>query len=166
MRIAQSTFNPAFGKQAVMTCVVKDKATGTPHNATLYKLDPKNEQDQRDVYFSKQAFCMSKDFEDGKTNPISCREFYMLQNDKTKEVISCAQTLHRCRRPKFTHPGLYTMIEEANSNYKYKNGEEPLYAYIAKRAGERYDSKLKEQQFLGNTKRRILHTSKKIFKPY
>ena len=70
-------------------------------------------------------------------------------NDKTKEVISCAQTSHHYRPIQisngfesitFENPGSNTLIEEMNVNQNYVNAAEPLLAYIVKSAGERFDS--------------------------
>ena len=139
MKISHINTYQSFGKQALMTCKIKEKNSQEPKNSTLYKLNPMDEADRKDVFFSKQTYCIAKDFERQWKKPYFEKEFYVLQNDKTGEVISCAETMKRCRPPRFTHHGIYTMIEEANENYKYENGAEPLFAYIAKNAKKNFD---------------------------
>lgn len=139
----------SFGKKALLTCEIKQGPTKNKVQATLYKMDPHNLSDIDDVRYSKQTMCIQSDFSKAIEQRIPNKDFYILRNDKTKEVISCAQTSHHYRTDQisrgfntitFENPGLSTLIEEMNVNPNYVNGAEPLLAYIVKAAGERFDS--------------------------
>ncbi len=139
----------SFGKKALLTCEIKQEPNKNKVQATLYKMDPHNLSDIEDVRYSKQTRCIHFDFQRASEQRIPNKDFYILRNDKTKEVISCAQTSHHYRPDQITrgfntitfeNPGLSTLIEEMNVNPNYVNGAEPLLAYIVKVAGERFDS--------------------------
>lgn len=139
----------SFGKKALLTCEIKQEPNKNKVQATLYKMDPHNLSDIEDVRYSKQTRCIHFDFQRASEQRIPNKDFYILRNDKTKEVISCAQTSHHYRPDQisrglntitFENPGLSTLIEEMNVNPNYVNGAEPLLAYIVKAAGERFDS--------------------------
>ena len=139
----------SFGKKALLTCEIKQEPNKNKVQATLYKMDPHNLSDIDDVRYSKQTMCIQSDFSKAIEQRIPNKDFYILRNDKTKEVISCAQTSHHYRPDQisrgfntitFENPGLSTLIEEMNVNSNYVNGAEPLLAYIVKAAGERFDS--------------------------
>lgn len=134
-----SQFN--FGKTAVATCNVTKKGSKETIPATLYKMDPNNWNDKKEVYYSRNTGCIKYGFElEGEKGRYGkSREFYLLKSDKNEEVVACAQTLHRYRAGDVQHQGLSTMVEEINENPKYKNAALPLFAYIAQRADERYD---------------------------
>ena len=139
----------SFGKKALLTCEIKQEPNKNKVQATLYKMDPHNLSDIEDVRYSKQTRCIHFDFQRASEQRVPNKDFYILRNDKTKEVISCAQTSHHYRPDQITrgfntitfeNPGLSTLIEEMNVNPNYVNGAEPLLAYIVKVAGERFDS--------------------------
>ena len=139
----------SFGKKALLTCEIKQEPNKNKVQATLYKMDPHNLSDIDDVRYSKQTMCIQSDFSKAAEQRIPSKDFYILRNDRTKEVISCAQTSHHYRADQisrgfntitFENPGLSTLIEEMNVNPNYVNGAEPLLAYIVKAAGERFDS--------------------------
>lgn len=134
-----SQFN--FGKTAVATCNVTKKEKKETLPATLYKMDPSNWDDQKEVFFSKNTGCIKYAFDREAENQRygKGREFYLLKADNNQEVIACAQTLHKFRAGDVQHQGLTTMVEEINENPKYKNGALPLFAYIAHRANDRFD---------------------------
>lgn len=140
MNIPALNYNQTFGKQALLTCNVKENSSNTQKSATLYKLDPENISDQKDVLFSKQTGCIKRDFEKARYDSFPNKEFYMLQNNSTGEVISCAQTSHHFRPFESAESGQYTLIEDAHGNIKYSNAVEPLFAYITKSASQKSDS--------------------------
>lgn len=102
-------------------------------------MDPNNEEDRKDIFRSKNTINIKKDFHKAYTENNNSRDFYILQNDKTGEVISCAETTHRYRTEPGANYGLYTLIEEMDENSKYINAAEPTLAYIVKRAQDRFD---------------------------
>lgn len=129
----------SFGKTPVMTCTVKGANKKDIVNATLYQMDPHNNNDQRDVRFSKNTHCIKQSFERdcGHFQPIY--EYYLLTNDKTQEVIACAQTSRHYRTGNARYNGCSTLIDEMSQNRNYINGAEPVLAYIVHNAEERYD---------------------------
>ncbi len=128
----------SFGRTPIMKCTIKKTENRGKVEATLYKMDAKDKNDLQDVEYSKVGRCMYDDMAKEFDSPSYSREFYMLQNDKTKEVISCAQTSHRFRTSD-KNPGLSTLIEEIGVSKNYVNGAEPLLAYIAYNAFNRFD---------------------------
>ena len=54
--------------------------------------------------------------------------------------MSCAETSLRYRPFEYSHSGKYTLIEEAKQNAKYKDGAEPLFAFITKQAEKRFNA--------------------------
>ena len=149
MNISKLNNYHSFGKKALLTCEIKQEPKKNKIQATLYKMDPHNISDIDDVMYSKQTRCILPDFITSIEKLYPNKDFYLLQNDKTKEVISCAQTSHHYRPIQisngfesitFENPGSNTLIEEMNVNQNYVNAAEPLLAYIVKSAGERFDS--------------------------
>lgn len=140
MKITKINSQQSFGKTALLYCQIKQESNKEKVSATLYKMDPNNKKDIDDVKYSKQTRCIYSDFLNEAGQRYPHREFYLLQNDKTGEVISCAQTSHHYRPANAKNEGFSTLIEEMNENRKYINGAEPMLAYIAKHAEERYDS--------------------------
>ena len=149
MNISKLNNSCSFGKSALLTCEIKQEPNKSKVQATLYKMDPHNSSDIDDIMYSKYTGPIRSDFIDSCYKHRTFQDFYVLQNDKTKEVISCAQTSHHYRPEQvsrgfntitFENPGLSTLIEEINVNPNYVNGAEPLLAYIVKVAGERFDS--------------------------
>ncbi len=134
-----SNYTQSFGKQALMTCDIKELNTNDKKSATLYKLNPENPSDIKDVFYSKHTGCIARDFEKAYYASYPQKEFYMLQNNSTGEVVSCAQTSHHYRPSALSQSGQYTLIEEAKENNKYKNAIEPLLAYITKSASDKFD---------------------------
>ncbi len=129
----------SFGKTPVMTCTVKTTGKNDKVDATLYRMNAHDSEDQRDVRFSKHTTCIKKDFdkEAGRFRPVY--DFFLLTNNKTKEVIACAQTSRHFRTGDAKYNGCSTLIDEMSENRNYVNGAEPLLAYIVHQAEERYD---------------------------
>ena len=139
MEFSRIDSNQKFGKQALMTCEVKERGKEGTQRATLYSLDPQNASDRNDVRYSKQTFCIASDFERQQYEKFPQKEFYVVNNDKTGEVVSCAEISHHYSPMLNEKGGVYTLIEEAKLNKKYDNGEKPLLAYIARQAVDKYE---------------------------
>ncbi len=149
MNISKLNNYCSFGKEPLLTCEIKQEPNKNKVQATLYKMEPHNLSDIEDIMYSKQTRCIQSDFLKSVQQRNPNKDFYILRNDRTKEVISCAQTSHHYRADQisrgfntitFENPGLSTLIEEMNVNPNYVNGAEPLLAYIVKAARERFDS--------------------------
>lgn len=130
----------SFGKSAVMTCTVKSADKTTKVNATLYQMNPLEREDYRDVMYSKHTTCIKSDFQRDTGHRQGMYEYYLLQNDKTGEVIACAQTSRRYRTGNAKYNGVSTLIEEMSQNRHYINGAEPVLAYLVHKAGEQFDN--------------------------
>lgn len=129
----------SFGKTPVMTCNVKSKNSNEKQPATLYKMDASNKNDLKEIMYSKNTRCLVDGFLNDMVAYYPTYDYYLLQNDKTNEVISCAQTSRHFRTGKSMYQGCSTLINEMSENKKYINGAEPLFAYLVKNADERYD---------------------------
>lgn len=132
-------FRPNFGKQALMECNIKEKTNQNKHEAVLYKLNPEDSEDRKDVFYSRQTGCIAEDFNRELSNFYPQKEFYIIQNNDNGEVVSFVEISHHYRPNNLSHTGQYTLIEAAKENEKYVNGIEPLFAFIAKHAATRYD---------------------------
>ena len=130
----------SFGKTPVMTCTIKSADKKEQNSATLYQMDTKEYSDLKEILYSKNARCLIRDFEEdaGRYTPYS--EYYLLKNDKTQEVIACAQTSRHYRTGDAKSTGFSTLIEEMSQNSKYVNGAEPILAFIAHKAEGRFDN--------------------------
>ena len=62
---------------------------------------------------------------------ISDRNYYLLKNDKSKEVIACAETAKHFRPSNAEYSGNTIFIEEIAENPKYVKGGQSLLAHIA-----------------------------------
>ncbi len=142
MQINKIYGTQTFGKTPVLTCRIKDWETKQPHNATLYKMDPNNFQDLNEILYSKNTNSIKRNFMKAHAKNINYKDFYVMQNDRTMEVISCAQTEHRYGNFNKKNSGLYTLIEEMEENPNYINGMEPLTAGIIKNASARFDESI------------------------
>lgn len=129
----------SFGKTPVMTCTVKNKEEKGKQSATLYKMDTQNYNDYKEIMYSKNARCLHRGFEEDRDSFYPIHEYYLLKNDKTDEVISCAQTSRHYRTGEAKYSGFSTLINEMGENKKYANGAEPIVSYLVKNAGERQD---------------------------
>ncbi len=144
MKINQINAAQTFGKTPLLTCKIKDSETKKYNNATLYKMDPKNLSDIDEIIYSKNTNCIKNDFYNASSKRHQIKDFYVIKNDKTGEIMSCAQTEHRYRKNMYRKkesqtPGLYTLVEAMSENGKYINSSKPLLAYIVKKAQEQHD---------------------------
>ncbi len=133
----------SFGKTPILQCRVKDMAERKRHNATLYKLNPKNTSDFKDVMYSGNTTCIQKDFKKAYlTDGRDYNDYYILQEDSSNEIISCAQVSHRYSARDQINPGYYTLISAMSENKKYINGAEPIMSFVTRIAAERDDKKV------------------------
>ncbi len=139
MNIQKINSFQSFGKTAMLKCSIKNSETENKQSATMYKMDPLNYEDAKDVLYSRHTTPIKKDFLIAQTTREPHNEFFLLKDNETGEVISCAQTSHHYRTDPAKHPGLSTLIEEFSENPKYINAAEPLLAGITKRAQNRFD---------------------------
>ena len=58
MKIKKINTQINFGKIAVATCNVKEKTTKKETPATIYRMDPLNENDVREIRYSKNTHCL------------------------------------------------------------------------------------------------------------
>lgn len=140
MKISLNSSNVNFGKTPLLKCSVKEKETQNRANATLYELDYKSASDIDEVRYSKNARSIYQDIIRANKDSKSPFHFYFLKNDKTGEVMACAETYHCYRKSGDKTEGTSTVIEELSENSKYINASEPVVSYFAKQALERYDS--------------------------
>ena len=134
----------SFGKTPILQCRVTDIEKRKRHNATLYKLNPRNTLDFKDVIRSKNTTCIQRDFKEAYINGNkSFHDFYILQDEGTDEVISCAQVAHRYSPKDQINPGYYTLISAMSENKKYINGAEPIMSFVTRMAAERSDKCVK-----------------------
>ena len=117
MKISKINTSPAFAKKPLLTCKIKSSANKEENNAVLYKLNPNDKSDYCDVKYSKTAQAIFDDFK--KDNCSDYHEYYMLQNSKTQEVISCAKTSRHYRCKGANNTGFSTYIETFAENDKY-----------------------------------------------
>ncbi|MBQ9245742.1 hypothetical protein IJ182_05695 [bacterium] len=141
MNISGIKSSPAFGKTAVMECRVKNSKDKVSQDATLYKLNMNNIDDIDAVRQSKNTTAIKNDFIKAHIFGDKYNDFYMLQNDKTQEVISCAEVSHRYKTGG-EEPERSTVVTSMGENKKYINGGVPIIAYLTKIAAERDDDSL------------------------
>ena len=142
MRINNINSNINFGKTPLMKCIVKREDTKEKSEATLYQLDPKDSRDLNEVFYSKKAACMYPSMEKDRARRYPISEYYFIKDDKRGEVIASAQTSRHYRRDNVEFPRLTTLIEEMNTNNKYVNSAEPMLAFLANKAFDRFDESL------------------------
>lgn len=140
MKISAINNRVNFGKIQVMKCSVNQKGSNSKKSATLYEMEPDNPKDVQEVRYSKNARCIYYDFMIDAGKKDRGRRYYMLKDDKTQEVIACAQTSRHIRPENSTYSGQNTLIEEMSENPKYVDGAKPLIAYIAHRADSEFDN--------------------------
>lgn len=138
MNISANGMNVAFGKTPVMSCKVKRQQDNKPVDATLYRLDSGSLADLHDIEMSKTAKVLTHHYAES-TYRNKHNDFYILQNDKTDEVICAAETSHHFRTKKDRFEGTSTVIEEFRANDKYANAAEPVLAHIVNQAGKQFD---------------------------
>lgn len=133
----------SFGKTPVMRCVVKSADKKEKNSATLYEMDINNPSDCKEITYSKNARCLQQGLYTDLMSGYPAYKYYLLKDDKTQEVIACAQTSRHYREAgtrKTTYTGKYTLIDEMEANKKYINGAEPVLAYIAYNADSQFDN--------------------------
>ena len=139
MKIQPMSQIQSFGKIPVMTCEIKQKDINQKKKSTLWKMDPKNFQDETEIRYSKHAKSIYSDFSDDRTRIQPYHEYFLLFYNKTNEVIAAAMTSHHYRTGNIKFPGYTTLVEELESNKKYLNPSEAVMAYIVSKAFNRFD---------------------------
>ncbi len=152
MKINSIKTKQTFCKTPVMKCKIKKTQSNEESESTLYKMDCLNKSDLDEVKYSKIARYIYYPMLNDSENDFHYREYYILKDDNTNEVISCAQTSRHYRADNVEYPGYTTLIEEMKNNLKYVNPEEPVFAYLANHAINQYDSSLSIGFYPHNTK--------------
>lgn len=157
MNIQKITYAQSFGKTPLMHCTVKrampqetpSKKTKKQEDkkqekiaATLYQLDPRIEKDMQDASYSKTAYVLSGDMNRDAHRFYPISEYFILTNDKTGEVISCAQTSKRYRLDDKKIPGYYMLVEEFNTSRNYTSPAEPMFAFLTDKAFKHNDTSI------------------------
>ena len=142
MNISRTNNLQSFGKTALMQCKVRTLQDKERISATLYKMNPKDSNDVKEVKYSKTAYVLMPDMAKDAKKEYPSREYYLLTNDKTGEVISCSQTSNHFREGEEKVSGSYLMIEEFNANDKYINPIMPMIAFLADKAYKHFDSNI------------------------
>ncbi len=126
-----------FGKSAIFNCTVKKRGTNEKHNATLYRFDKSNSSDRKEIENSNLPVWLRENF----VNPKLARQadFYCLQTNDTKEIVSAAQTNRHLSRDEGKYEGINTVIEEYGENQQFADPLTPLLAHIVKDAQEKGD---------------------------
>ena len=130
MTINSINTSVSFGKLPVMKCTIKDAQTKKIMPATLYQLEVGKASDVYDVEHSKNTMDIYNSFIKDSRFGSNYRQYYMLQNDKTQEVIGCAQTSSHFSMKKDISGGHQLLVEELSENKKYLNGKEPILTYL------------------------------------
>ena len=141
MKIA-NTYSPNFGKEAILSCNIIKRATQQRQEATLYKYDAKDYRDTVEIDSMEQIpLYVRRDFINenfyGGGSLI-----YVLQDNKTKDVISYAQTTRHIGFDKNKTQIAKTHIDEIEANYSYINASEPLVAGITSESSKTSDERV------------------------
>ncbi len=137
----------SFGKTPVMKCIVKEVSGKNKHCATLYQMDTKNPEDFKEIKYSKSSRCLIPAFQNDISKHNPAYNYYLLKNDTTGEVISCAQTSKRFKMGSGKYSGMSTLIDEMVENTGYLNGGVPLLAYLA------HKSEMQSENFVSSALR-------------
>ena len=124
----------SFGKQPVMKCTVKDVETKKVMPATLYKMDPSKSSDLFEVEKSKNTRDITFHFKRDNALGLNFRNYYLLKNDKTQEVVGCAETENHYSPRNNGAGGFVMLVGELSENKKYLNGKEPILTFLMNEA--------------------------------
>ncbi|MBQ3641029.1 hypothetical protein II906_03775 [bacterium] len=138
MRINNINSNLNFGKQALMTCFVRSMDTNEKCSATLYKMNQLNADDFYDVMNSKNTIAIKRAMETDFFKRRETSDFYVLQNDKTQEIIGCAEKQNHYKPVDDVDSGMITVINELSGNFNYLNPQEPIFIYLVKNAQDSF----------------------------
>lgn len=130
--------NISFGKTPVMLCEMKKNNDNTRINATLYEMDIRDRNDLDEIQFSRTAKSLYFQAEKDSKYMNPYRKYYLLKNDSSNEVISCASVSSHLRRTEGKPTGISSVIDDFEGNYRYLNPEEPLLAFLADSAIKTY----------------------------
>ncbi len=141
MKIYAVKNNLSFGKTKMTNCWIHDKSDDDIVKASIYKMNPSDKIDLRDVYYSSCAFPLYNDMIKQAKMPVKYRDFYIIKNDSNDEILSCAQVVHKfddSKPQKLT----YSCVEELNHNPKYIDALYPLLRYIEFQAKHRKENQV------------------------
>ena len=126
-----------FGKRPLLNCSIKTKSN-EKFDGTLYLYDNKDGDDRMEVRESDFLEGFRLDFL-RCSGDVSGFNFYVLKNDETNEIISCAKTSRRIKRYPLIEDGTYTKIEDIKENSDYIDPFYPVLGQIIKDGIEHYD---------------------------
>jgi len=133
MKIQNISSAQSFGKTPVMVCSVRRAGNREKTRATLYQLDVSDTRDIADVRYSKTALCMLKDMMNDKYSSLP-KEYFIMTDDRTGEVISCAETSNHIRVSDDKLSGKYLLVNEFNQNGGYIRPDIPMFAFFAQKS--------------------------------
>lgn len=142
MRVQNITSNITFGKTPVMICEMKKTAGNNKINATLYKMDLRDSEDIKEIEYSKTARILYPMLLEDRFYSHPAREYYLLKDDETDEVISCAATSTHLRMNDGKKSGFSLVIDEFAKSSKYLNSSEPMFAFLADKAIKHYNQNI------------------------
>lgn len=134
--------HPTFGKIPVMLCEMKKIHSKEKVNATLYLMDIKNKNDLKEIEYGKTSGCLRRDLKTDFYSIHPYRNYYLLKEDSTGEIIACAETSMHYRRTDDKKAGISVMVDEFGENYNYLNPAEPMFAFLANRAIKQYSQNI------------------------
>ena len=137
--------NINFGKKPVLECFVKTK-DNKKFDATLYKLDYKDPKDREEVRNNNFLADFRAHFLPFRKD-VSGLNFYVLENNETNEIVSCAETSRRIKRYPLVEDGTYTNIESVRENKNYIDPFFSILGQIIKEGIEHYDRGIKISDF-------------------
>ena len=138
MKINNINSNLNFGKQALMTCFVRNMDTNEKCPTTLYKMNQLNSDDYHAVMYSKNTTAIKRAFELDFIKRRETSDFYVLENDKTQEIMGCAEKQNHYKPDDDVDSGMRTVINELSGNFNYLNPQEPIFIYLVKNAQDSF----------------------------
>lgn len=126
-----------FGKRAIFNCTIKRKGSNEKEAATLYKMDKGGFEDRKEIENSSLPLWLRLNFTDSRK--ANGANFYCLQTNDTKEIISAAQTSRHLNRSEGKYEGVNTIIDEYGENPDFVDPSTPILAHIAKTAQDKGD---------------------------
>ncbi len=133
MKIQNISSAQSFGKVPVMYCKVQKNNSENKTRATLYQLNIFDYKDIGFAKYSKTSLRFLQDMINDKRNDFP-KEYFIMTNDRTGEVISCAETSNHLRVSGDKNTVKYLLINEYNQNGNYIRPDIPMFAFFAKKA--------------------------------
>lgn len=133
MRIQNISSAQSFGKTPVMYCKIKRADNREKTRATLYKLDIFDHRDITYAKYSNTSLRFLHDMINDKRNSQP-KDYFLMTDDKTGDVISCAETSNHLRVSNDKISGKYLLINEYNQSGNYIRPDVPMFAFFAQKA--------------------------------